>query len=203
MPNDRSTRQDFLAAAEHIRNLMRIVDRIDDLIPCGWLSSEQASLLKMVREFTTACVRGERPLTRALRHTINSLLTIFDEEMAHGMAWDNQRITDACEVLERSEPAPDRQKLDSAVGHIRTLLDIIRGVDEGDECEQVVLNSEDEIVEAMHFVQAHAKPEPTEEQPYTIVGFKNFDEVTDYLKQLQNPEEPSDYGDDEGEWIVP
>jgi hypothetical protein len=46
--------------------------------------------------------------------------------------------------------------------------------------------------------------EQADEQPYTIVGFKNVDEFTDYLKQLQKPEEPSDYGDDdEGDWIVP
>ena len=47
-------------------------------------------------------------------------------------------------------------------------------------------------------------PDQPDEQPYTIVGFKNVDEFTDYLKQLQKPEEPCDYGDDnEGDWIVP
>jgi hypothetical protein len=158
----------------------------------------------MVREFMTDCVLDERPLTRTLRDTIKSLLTIFDEEMSYGMAWADQRISHARDVLKQSTPASEQQKLDSAVGHIRTLLDLLGGVDEGDECNKVVLNSEEEIVEAMNFLRGHAKSEPAEEQPYTTVGFKNVDEFTDYLKQHQNPEEPSDYGDDdEGDWIVP
>ena len=42
MPSDRAARSDFLAA-EHIRKLMSITDEIDELIPCGWLSKEEAA----------------------------------------------------------------------------------------------------------------------------------------------------------------
>ena len=51
MPRERAARKDFLVAAVHIRRLMAITDEIDDLIPCSWLSSEEAAQLRAVPEF--------------------------------------------------------------------------------------------------------------------------------------------------------
>lgn len=42
MRNDRAALDDFLAAAEHMRKLMSITDAIDERIPGGWLSTEEA-----------------------------------------------------------------------------------------------------------------------------------------------------------------
>ena len=104
----------------------------------------------------------------------------------------------------RHGPASDQQKLETAVGHISVLLDIIRGVDEGEECKQIVLRHGEAIVEAMDFVRAHAKPDPADEQPYTIVGFPSVDEMIAYLRNKQEQPDPSsDYGDEDEDWIVP
>ena len=46
MPRERAGAEDFLVAAVHIRRLMAITDEIDDLIPCSWLSSEEAAQLR-------------------------------------------------------------------------------------------------------------------------------------------------------------
>ena len=67
MPSERSARDDFLCAAEHIRKLMAVIDDIDELIPCGWLSKEQAAQIRAIPEFLVRCVLDERPLVRMLR----------------------------------------------------------------------------------------------------------------------------------------
>jgi hypothetical protein len=42
MPSERAARDDSLVAAEHIRRLMSITDALDERIPGGWLSTEEA-----------------------------------------------------------------------------------------------------------------------------------------------------------------
>jgi len=101
-------------------------------------------------------------------------------------------------------PASDQQELATTVGHINVLLDIIRAVDEGDECKQLVLRDGEDIVEAMDFVRARAKPDPADEQPYKIVGFPSVDELIAYLRNKpEQPDESSDYRDEDEDWIVP
>ena len=139
MPNERAARDDFLAAAEHIRKLMAIADEIDELIPCGWLSQEEVAQIRAIPEFLVQCVLDESPLVRMLRDSIAALLTIFNEDRVAAVIWENDRIVRAREVLERTKRASDQQKLESALGHINLLLNIIRGLDEGEECKQPVL----------------------------------------------------------------
>jgi hypothetical protein len=203
MPSERAARDEFLAAAEHIRKLMAVIDEIDELIECGWLSKEQAAQIRAIPEFLLRCVLDERPLICMLRDTINSLLTIFDDDRVAAAIREDHRIAQAREVLERTMPASDQQKLETAVGHINVLLDIIRAVDEGDECKKLVLRHGEDIVEAMNFVWAHAKPDPADEQPYSIVGFTSVDDLIAYLRNKQEPDESSDYGDENEDWIVP
>ena len=62
MPSDRAARDDFLAAAEHIRTLMSITNEIDELIPCGWLSKEAAEQLRAIPKFLLRCVLDEHPI---------------------------------------------------------------------------------------------------------------------------------------------
>ena len=122
MPSERAAHDDFLAAAEHIRKLMAITDKIDELIPCGWLSSEEAASLRAIPDFLFRCVLDEHPLVCMLRDSIASLLTIFDEPEVAAVVWENARIVRAREVLEQTRPASDQQKLETAVGHINVLL---------------------------------------------------------------------------------
>ena len=117
-------------------------------------------------------------------------MTIFDEPEVAAVIWENARIAQAREVLERTAPTSDQQKLETAVGHINVLLDIIRGLNEGDECKQLVLSHDEDIVEATDFVRAHAKPDPPDDQPYTVIGFTSVDELIDYLRNQQEPARP-------------
>ena len=56
----------------------------------------------------------------------------------------------------------------------------------------------------MTFVRAHAKPDPPDDRPFTVVGFTSVDEMIDYLRNHQEQPEPgSDYGDEDEDWIVP
>ena len=204
MPSERAARDDFLVAAEHIRKLMSITDEIDELIPCGWLSSEAGARLRAIPKFLIRCVLDEDPLVRMLRDTVDSLLSIFDDDRVAAVIWDHRRITRGHEVLEQTAPAPYKQKLESAVGHISVLLDIIRGLDEGEECKQLILRHDEDIVDARDFVRSHARPDPPDDQPYTVVGFVSVDEFIDHLRKKQEqPEVGSDYGDEDEDWIVP
>ncbi len=151
MPSERTPRDDFLAAAEHIRKLMVVIDELDELFECGWLFEEQASQFSVIREFL----------------------------------------------------ASDQQRLETAVGHINVLLDSIRDV-EGDDFKKLVLRHGAVIVEAMDSVRAYARPDPAAEQPYTIVGFSSVDEFIEHLRnQPEQPDDGSDYGDEDEDWIVP
>ena len=53
---------------------MAITDKIDELIPCGWLSKEEAAQLRAIPEFLFRCVLDEHPLVRTLRDSVASLL---------------------------------------------------------------------------------------------------------------------------------
>ncbi len=152
MADERAARDDFLAAAKHLRTLMALIDELDELNECGWLFEEQAAQVSLIREFL----------------------------------------------------ASDQQDLATALGHINFLLDIIRGV-EGDECKKLGLRQGEDIVQAMDFVRAHARPHPADESPYAIVGFTSVEEFIAYLrdKQEQPDDDGSVYGDEGEERIVP
>ena len=204
MPTERAARDDFLAAAEHIRKLMAITDEIDELIPCGWLSKEEAAQIRAIPEFLLRCVLDQSPLVRTLRDSIAALLTIFNEDRVAAVIWENDKIVRARDVLEQTKPASDRHKLETAVGNINDLLDIIRVLDEGDECKQLVLSHGEDIVEAMDFVRTHAKPDPGDDQPYTVIGFTSVDDLIAHLRNSEEqPDAESDYGDEDEDWIVP
>ena len=204
MPSERAPRDDFLAAAEHIRMLMAITDEIDELIPCGWLSTEESAKLRAIPDFLFRCVLDDRPLVRLLRDSLASLLTIFDEPEVAAVIWENDRIAAAREALKQTQPPSHQQKLETAVGHIKSLLGILHALDEGDECNQLVLSHNEDIVLATAFVRAHAKPDPPDEQPYTVIGFTSVDEMIAYLRnQQEQPEPGSDYGDEDEDCLVP
>jgi hypothetical protein len=204
MPSERAARDDFLAAAEHIRKLMSITDEIDELIPCGWLSSEDAARLRAIPEFLIRCVLDESPLVRKLRDAIGALLAVFDDDRVAAVIWEDHRLARAREVLEQTAPSSDRSNLETAVGHISVLLDIIRGLDEVEECKQLVQRHGEDVVDAMAFVRMHTKPDPSDDQPYTVVGFVSVDEFIDHLRNTQEqPDEGSDYGNADEGWIVP
>ena len=80
MPSERAAHDDFFAAAEHIRKLMSIIDEIDELIPCGWLSKEAATRIREIPDFLFRCALDEHPLVRTLRDSVESLLVIFNED---------------------------------------------------------------------------------------------------------------------------
>jgi hypothetical protein len=204
MPTERAARDDFLAAAEHIRKLVAITAEIDELIPCGWLSQEEAGQIRAISEFLLRCVIDEAPLVRTLRDSIAALLTIFNEDSVAAVIWENDRIVRAREVLEQTKPASDQQKIEAALGHINVLLDIINGLDEGEESKQLVLRRGEDIVAVMGFVRAHVKPVAAEEQPYTITRFVSADDLIAHLRDShEEPDESSDYGDEDDDWIVP
>ena len=69
---NRAARDDFLAAAEHIRKLMSITDEIDELVPCGWLSKERAGQLREIPKFLFRCVLDDNPCVRTLRDSLSS-----------------------------------------------------------------------------------------------------------------------------------
>ena len=107
-------------------------------------------------------------------------------------------------LLKQTAPAPYQRKLEIAIGHINVLLDIIRDLDEGDECDQLKLRHDEDIVEASDFVRSHTVPEPPDDQPYTVIGFATVDEFIDHLRDEQEQtDEGSDYGDEDEDWIVP
>ena len=204
MPNERAARNDFLAAVEQIRNLMAITDEIDELIPCGRLSKEEAAQLRAIQEFLFRCVLDGHPLVRTLRDAVDSLLAIFNEDREAAVLWEDHRIAKAREVLKETVPASGNQSLETAIDHIKVLVGIIRGLDEGDECKQLVLRHDEDIVDAMAFVRMHSKPDPSDDQPYTVIGFTTVDELIDHLRNKQGrPDEGSDYGDENQEWIEP
>jgi hypothetical protein len=68
-----------------------------------------------------------------------------------------------------------------------------------------VLSHGEDIVEARDFVRVHARPDPPDAQPYTVVGFVTVDEFIDHLRnqQEQPDDDGSDYGDEDEDWIVP
>jgi hypothetical protein len=132
MQSERAPRDDFLAATEHIRKLMSITDEIDERIPCGWLSKDEAAQLRAIPKFLVRCVLDESPLVHVLRDTVHSLLTIFDDDRVAAVVRDDARVTKAREILERTTPPSDKQELEAAVGHVNVLLDVILGVDEGE-----------------------------------------------------------------------
>ena len=198
MPNERARRGDFLAAAEHIRKLMVVIDAIDELIECGWLSKEQACAdpgnpgvprpVLARREPAGLHAPGHRQL--AVDH-----LRRRQSSCRHPGGSSHRESSGSAGA--RTAPASDQQKLETAVGHINILLDIIRGVDEGDECKQIVLRHGEDIAEAMHFVRAHTRPEPVDEQPCSIVGFPSVDELIAYLRNKpEQPDKSTDYGDE-------
>jgi hypothetical protein len=123
MPSERAPRYDFLAAAEHIRMLMSIADEIDELIPCGWLTKEKATQLRAIPEFLVRCALDESLIVRMLRDTVRSLLTIFDDDRIASVISEDHRIVKAREALEQSAPSSNKQRLETAVGHINVLLD--------------------------------------------------------------------------------
>jgi hypothetical protein len=199
MPSERAARDDFLAAAEHIRKLMSITDEIDELIPCGWLAKEEAAQLRAIPEFLFRCVLDEHLLVRTLQDTVDLLLAIFNEDKVAAI---DHRIAQAREVLKETVPASGNEMLETAIDHIKILVDIIRGLDEGDECKQLVLRHDEDIAEAMAFVRIHARPDQADDQPYTVIGFMTVDELIDHLRNKQGqPDERSDYGDEDQEWI--
>ncbi len=63
MPIERAARDDFLAAAGHLRKLMAVIDKVDALIECGWLSEEQAVQVSVIREFLAS---GQQNLETAV-----------------------------------------------------------------------------------------------------------------------------------------
>ena len=204
MPSERAVRDDFLTAAEHIRKLVSITDEIDELIPCGWLAKQEAAQLRAIPEFFVRCVLDEHPLVRTLRGTVDSLLAIFNEDRVAAVLWEDHRIAKAREVLKETVPGSDSQMLGTAIDHVKTLVDMIRGLDEGDECKQLVLRHDEDIVAAMAFVRMHTKPDPSDYQPYTVAGFMTVDELIDHLRNKQGQaDEGSDYGDEDEDWIVP
>ena len=144
MPSERAARDDFLAAAEHIRTLMSITGQVDELIPCGWLSKEQAARLREIPDFLFRCVLDEHPLVRTLRDSVDSLLAIFNEDKVAAVLWEDHRIVTARKVLEQTAPASYRRKLETAIDHINVLLDLIRDLDEGDECKELVLSHDED-----------------------------------------------------------
>ena len=204
MPSERAARDDLLAAAEHIRKLMSITDEIDELIPCGWLSMEAATRIREIPEFLFRCSLDEHLLVRSLRDSVDSLLAIFNEDRVAAVLWENHRIATAREVLNQTAPASHEQKLETAIGHINALLDIIRDLDEGDERDQLKLRHHEDIVNATDFVRSDTTPDSPDDQPYTVIGFVSVDEMIDYLRdnQQQSDESP-DYGDEDEDWIVP
>ena len=146
----------------------------------------------------------EHPLVRTLRDTVDLLLAIFNEDRVAAVLWEDHRIAKARKVLEQTAPASNQQKLETAIGHINVLLDIIRDLDEGDECKELVLSHDEDIVEAMDFVRTHTKPDPPDDQPYTVIGFTTVDEFIDHLRDREEQtDEGSDYGDEDEDWIVP
>ncbi len=203
MPSERAARDDFLVAAEHIRKLMSITDEIDELIPCGWLSKEQAAQIRAIPEFLVRCVLDDNPLFRTLRDSVGSLLAVFHEDRVAAVLWEDHRIAKAREVVNQSAPSSYQRKLEIAIGHINVLLDIIRDLDEGDECKQLVLRHDEDIVAAMDFVRSRTKPDPADDEPYTVFGFTSVDEFIDHLRNQEQPDEGSDYGDEDQDWIVP
>jgi hypothetical protein len=204
MPSERATRDDFLVAAEHIRRLMALSDELDELIPCGWLSNDEAAQVRAIPDFLFQCVLDEHPLVRTVRDSIASLLTTFDEPEVAAVIWENARVVEAREVLEQTAPTSDQQKLETAVGHINVLLGIIRGLDEGEECKQLVERHDEDIADAVAFVRAHAKPDPPDVRPYTVIGFSSVDELIANLRdQHEQPDPSSDYGEEDEDWLVP
>jgi hypothetical protein len=202
MPNERAARDDFLAAVEHIRKLISITDEIDELIPCGWLSKEEAAQLRAIHAFLFRCVLDGHPLVSTLRDAVDSLLAIFNEDRVAAVLWEDHRIAKAREVLKETVPASDSQMLETAIDHVKVLVDIIRGFDKGDECKQLVLRHDEDIVDAMAFVRMHIKPDTLGDQPYSVAGFTTVDELIDHLRNKQGqPDEGSDYGDENQEWI--
>jgi hypothetical protein len=129
MPSDREARDDFLVAAEHIRTLMSIADQIDERIPCGWLSKEAAEQVRAIPEFLFRCVLDDSPQVRMLRDAVDSLLGIFNEDKVAAVLWEDHRIVTAREMLKKTAPASDQQKLEIAIGHINALLDFIRDLE--------------------------------------------------------------------------
>jgi hypothetical protein len=204
MPGERAARDDFLAAAEHIRTLMSITDEIDELIPCGWLSKEDAEPIRAIPEFLFSCALDEHALVRTLRDTVDLLLAIFNEDKVAAVLGDDHRIAAARDLLEQTAPASHQRKLEIAIGHITVLVDIIRRLDEGGECKQLVLSHDEDIAEAMDFVRSHTKPEPPDDRPYTIVGFTSVDQFIAHLRDREEQaDEGSDYGDGDEGWIEP
>jgi hypothetical protein len=56
----------------------------------------------------------------------------------------------------------------------------------------------------MDFVRSHTKPDPPDDQPYTVIGFVSVDEFIDHLRNREEQaDEGSDYGDEDQDWIVP
>jgi hypothetical protein len=204
MPTERAARDDFLVAAEHIRKLMAITDEIDEVIPCGWLTKEAATRIRHIPEFLFRCVLYEHPIVRTLRDTVDSLLGIFNEDRVAAVLWEDYRIVRAREALEQTAPASYQQKLEIAIDHIDVLLDTIRDLDEGEECDQLKLRHDEDIVNATDFIRSHTMPETPDEQPYTVIGFVSVDEFVDQLRNREEQtDEGSDYGDEDEDWIVP
>jgi hypothetical protein len=102
MPSERAARDDLLAAVENIRKLISITDEIDELIPCGWLSKDEAAQLRAIQEFLFRCVLDGHPLLRTLRDAVDSLLAIFNEDREAAVLWEDHRIARAREVLKES-----------------------------------------------------------------------------------------------------
>jgi hypothetical protein len=144
---------------------MSISDEIDELIPCGWLSKEEAEQIRAIPEFLFRCVLDDNPLFRMPRDLVDSLLAIFNEDRVAAVLWEDHRVVKAREVLNQTAPASDLRQLEIAIGHINVLLDILRRLDEGDECDQLVLHHDEDIVGASDFVRSHTMPEQPDDQP--------------------------------------
>jgi hypothetical protein len=149
-------------------------------------------------------VLDEHPLFRMLRDSVDSLQAIFNEDKVEAVLGEDHRVAKAREVLEQTAPASYKQKLETAIGHINVLIDIIRDLDEGDECDQLKLRHNEDIVDASDFVRSHTMPEPPDDQPYALIGFSSVDEFIDHLRNREEQtDEGSDYGDEDQEWIEP
>jgi hypothetical protein len=99
------------------------------LIPCGWLSEEEAVQIRAIPTIRIRCVLDEHLLVLTLRDADNSLLAIFNEVSVAAVPCEDRRIATARDALEQTAPESHKQKLDTAIDRVKVLVDTIRGLD--------------------------------------------------------------------------